>query len=190
MKIQQWSSSDTFRDHKTCNDFSLRSRDGSIVLQLQSSHTYTNLLRRNGTSKTQNTHHHRHNVSTRNNFQNHDTQACKIIWREIQLVKMQRSSKSIWHNMEKRNIKQGRLSLQKPSSETLHRESRWVCDRHAIINAVNIWAISYLQGCARIFVYIKNLVPRGMHSRWDRQATDIPEKEANYRRPPITPTII
>ena len=37
----------------------------------------------------------------------------------------------------------------------------------------------YTFGISRLFVYINNLVPRGMHSRWNRQATDLPEKEAN-----------
>ena len=32
---------------------------------------------------------------------------------------------------------------------------------------------------ARLFVYIKNMVPRGTHSRWNQKATDLPEKEAN-----------
>ena len=43
---------------------------------------------------------------------------------------------------------------------------------------------------AILLVYIQNLVPRGTHSRWNRQATDLPEKEVNNQRPPITPTII
>ena len=33
-----------------------------------------------------------------------------------------------------------------------------------------------MQGCARLFVYIQNLVPRGTHSRWNQQATDLPKK--------------
>ena len=50
--------------------------------------------------------------------------------------------------------------------------------------------ITFVVMTARLFVYIKNLVPRGTHSRWNWQATDLPEKEANYQRPTITPTII
>ena len=145
-KIQQWSSSETFKNNKACNEFRFRKRNCIVVLQLQSSHTPTNILEEmvHPQPKTPVI---TCSTSAQRLTSKTITQVCKIIWCEIKLIKIQRSSKSIWRHLENRNMKQGRLSLQRPSSETLHRKTRWLCYRHAIIKAVNIrdycWEVSF-----------------------------------------------